>query len=195
MKSFLTLSLTALYLSIQAASLEPIPPFNATIEADTSLPKVFILGEYEKEYEQLNMDHSAQLLTVCDDDMEVAFDKWLSMIKEMEAYASLIGYEIKGIKVWLNVFWHESGSVKHIAFHLKQNSRNVDTSDLSAFFSSFMNHYTFPLVTNEKYSHYGSASFPTFPRKLKENIPKGDNSKQANKTPLKDSMRSKGNKK
>ncbi len=195
MKSFLTLILTALYLCVQANNSDSVLPFNMNIEQDSILPKVFILGEYEKQYEQLNIDHSTMLLTACGDNMDLAFDKWLSMLKEMEAYASLIGYEIKGIKVWLNVFWDEKGTVKHIAFHLKQNSRNVDTSELRAFFSSFINHYRFPLTADTKYSHYGGASFPTFPRKLKKDVTTGSNGKEVNQNLAKDSMHSKGNKK
>ncbi len=133
----------------------------------TALPKVFILGEHEKAYQKLYDQHSKVLLEVCNDDMDIAFDKWLSMLEEMEAYASSINYDIKGIKVWLNVFWDKNGKIKHIAYHLKVNSRNVKREELTAFFSSFMNHYTFPVVTDQNFSHYGSASFPTFARRLK----------------------------
>ena len=194
MKSFLTITFTAMYFCLQAANLSPLANFNVPLAGDTILPKVFTLGEYEKDYEQLNLDHSTMLLSACGDDMDLAFGKWLSMLKEMEAYASLIGYEIKGIKVWLNVFWDEKGEIKHIAYHLKQNSRNVDTQELTAFFSSFMNHYTFPLITDSKYSHYGSASFPTFPKRLKTDAVRGDNAKETNQNLVKDGIPSKGNK-
>ena len=91
----------------------------------TSLPKVFILGEYEKSYEKLFDAHSTVLLEVCNDNMDTAFDKWLSMLKDMEDYANSIDYDLKGIKVWLNIFWNEDGSIRHIAYHLKVNSRNI----------------------------------------------------------------------
>lgn len=140
----------------------------ATTIDSTTLPKVFILGQHETAYERLFDQHSTVLLEVCDDDMDVAFDKWLSMLEEMEAYATDIDYDIKGIKVWLNVFWNKDGSIKHIAYHLKVNSKNVERiEELSAFFSSFMNNYKFPLVADRNFSHYGSASFPTFSRRIK----------------------------
>ncbi len=129
---------------------------------DTILPKAFIIGEHEKKFEELSIEHSAMLLNVCDDDMQVAFGKWLSMLKEMEAYAGVIGYDLKGLKLWLNIFWDANGEVRHIAYYPKPNSRNVKLDELNAFFSSFMNHYTFPLIAEVKYSHYGIASFPTF---------------------------------
>lgn len=141
----------------------------ASLNDSTSLPKVFILGEHEAAYQQLYADHSTVLLEVCKDDVDVAFDKWLGMLEAMEAYAKEIDYDIKGIKVWLNVFWDDDGKINHIAYHLKVNSRNVPREELTAFFSSFMNHYTFPMIYDKKYSHYGSAAFPTFAKKLKGN--------------------------
>ncbi len=158
----------------------------------TALPKVFILGEHEKAYEKLFDAHSTVLLEACNDDMDVAFDKWLSMLEEMEAYAISIDYDIKGIKVWLNVFWNKDGSIKHIAYHLKVNSRNIrNPEELTAFFSSFMNHYKFPIVTDRNFSHYGSASFPTFARRIKtEKDIESANSKKT-KNSIKDSVGSK----
>lgn len=162
------------------------------LEVDSSaLPKVFILGEHEQAYQRLYEQHSKVLLEVCQEDMDVAFDKWLSMLEEMEAYAKSINYDIKGIKVWLNVFWDENGKINHIAYHLKVNSRNIKREELTAFFSSFMNHYTFPVVTDEKFSHYGSASFPTFARRIKPSKSSQQaNSKKKTKLP-KDSVGSK----
>ena len=153
------------------------------VKADSSsLPKVFILGQYEKAYEKLYDTHSKVLLEVCNDDMDEAFDKWLSMLKDMEDYSNSINYDIRGIKVWLNVFWDKNGDIEHIAFHLKVNSRNIDTIELAAFFSSFMNHYKLPIASDSKFSHYGSASFPTFARRIKDNkdIGKGNSKKKSN---------------
>lgn len=130
------------------------------------LPKIFMIGEYESDYEALNMQHNVMLLTACDDNMEVAFDKWWSMLQEMEAYSNVIGYDLSGIKAWFNVFWEPDGSIRHIAYHLKPNSKFVKPEEMNAFLNSFSKNYTFPLVTKKKYSHYGSASFPTMPRLL-----------------------------
>jgi len=127
---------------------------------DTIHPKSSLIGEDEKYFESLSLDYNSTLLTVCDDDMSVAFSKWISMLQEMEAYADVIGYDLKGMKLWLNVFWEKNGKIKHIAFYPKPISRNTDMAELKAFFSSFVNHYSFPLTADDKYSHYGSATFP-----------------------------------
>lgn len=174
---FFIIIITISFLYFAPAKATSVPTIDST-----ALPKVFILGEYETAYERLFDKHSTVLLEVCDDDMDQAFDKWLSMLEEMEAYATSIDYDIKGIKVWLNVFWNKDGSIKHIAYHLKVNSRNIEhPEELSAFFSSFMNHYQFPLVADRNYSHYGSASFPTFSRRIKTTkTPKEKDKKKSN---------------
>ncbi len=133
---------------------------------DTPLPKVFLIGEHEAEYDKLLNNHDALLLTVCDNDMDIAFNKWSSMLREMEAYSDQIGFDLKGVKLWLNVFWEADGRIKHIAYYLKPISKNIDTAELNAFFSSFMRNYQFPLVAKERYSHYGSAAFPQFPLRV-----------------------------
>ncbi len=192
MKYYLTFSLLSLFFYAQALILPVTENCQESFLNDATPPKVFILGEHEKAYEQLNLEYSEMLLTACNGDMETAYQKWLSMLNEMEAYASLINYDIKGVKVWLNVFWSKDGTIKHIAYHLKQNSRNIDTAEFTAFLISFINHYKFPLVNNKKYSHYGSASFPTYPRKLNTDTGSGNLvPKDANQNYIKEGIRSK----
>jgi hypothetical protein len=192
MKYFLSFSFLSLFLFVQATNSENVKFHGELLLNDTTPPKVFILGEHEKAYEQLNLEYSIMLLTACKGNMENAYQKWLSMLNEMEAYATLINYDIKGVKVWLNVFWKEDGTIKHIAYHLKQNSRNIDTAEFTAFLSSFINHYKFPLVTDQKYSHYGSAAFPTHPKKLNTDTGSGNiEPVDANQNYTKDGIRSK----
>jgi len=150
------------------------------------IPKVFIMGEYETAFEKMTQKHEAMLMAVCDNNMDVAFDKWLSMLKEMEAYSGTVNFDLKGIKMWLNVFWDPDGTVNHIAYYLKPNSKNIDTERLTLFFIGFMNNYKFPLVTDQRYSHYGSAAFPTFPRRVK----KADDGSTGTDPLVKDSMKS-----
>ena len=136
--------------------------------SDTLAPKVFKIGEYEAQYEKLMSEHEILLLSACNDDMNIAFEKWQGMLQAMEQHSDQVNYDLKGVKMWLNIFWEEDGSIRNIAYYLKPNSRNVDTDKLSLFFISFMNNYQFPLVVGERYSHYGIAAFPTFSYKQKK---------------------------
>lgn len=139
------------------------------ITSNTTLPKVFLLGEYEKEYEKLNEEYGTSLLMACDNDMERAFNKWISMLKEMEVYAQQVEYDINGAKFWLHVFWKSDGSISHIAYHLRPSSRNINTKELSTFLSGFASQYRFPLATSKKYSHYSTAYFPMTAQRIKKN--------------------------
>ncbi len=126
-----------------------------------TLPKVFLIGEYEDQYGLLYETYHDILLSVCHDDMNLAFDRWMYMITEMEEYAQSIDFDLDGVKVWLKIFWAADGTIDHISFFRKPNSRNVDTSELSAFLSSFMNHFQMPIESKVRYTHNGSAQFPT----------------------------------
>ncbi|NND31617.1 MAG: hypothetical protein HKN76_03430 [Saprospiraceae bacterium] len=128
---------------------------------ELTLPKVFQIGEYEDQYGLLYETYHDILLTVCHDDMNLAFGKWMDMIAEMEAYAESIDFDLKGVKIWLKVFWDSDGTIQHLSFYRKPNSINIDPAELSAFLSSFMNRYQMPIKTNLKYTHNGSAQFPT----------------------------------
>ena len=158
---FLTVSL------LHFSDLNATEVYPANSQDSLGIPKAFMMGEHEAAFEVMIQEHQALLLAVCDNNMDIAFEKWLSMLKEMEAYSELVEYDLKGIKMWLNVFWDEDGTVDHIAYYLKPNSRNVDTELLTLFLIDFMNNYKFPLIAGEKFSHYGSAAFPTLPRRVK----------------------------
>jgi hypothetical protein len=128
---------------------------------ELTLPKVFQIGEYEEQYGLLYEIYHDILLTVCNDDMNLAFDKWMNMISEMEAYANKIDFDLNGVKIWLKVFWNEDGTIRYLSYYRKPNSRNIDPAELSAFLSSFMNVYQMRVKSTVKYTHNGSAQFPT----------------------------------
>ena len=131
-------------------------------QVDTMLPRVFLLGEFEIQMDKISSEHSTQLLESCNNDIDEAYTKWMSFIREMEAYGDQIKFDLKGVKVWLNVFFEKNGKINHIGYYLKPNSKNVKNEEFSAFLKSFMNHYTFPHNASKNYSHYGSAAFPVF---------------------------------
>ena len=135
---------------------------STSLNEDGELPKVFLIGQHEEAFETLTMSYESDLLTACESDMNVAFKKWMSMMEEMEAYSKLIEYDLDGVKAWFHFFWSTDGSIEHIAYYLRPNSKNLDLDEMNAFLTSFMNNYKFPLVTNAKYHHYTGAIFPVF---------------------------------
>ncbi len=133
-------------------------------DQNADLPKVFLIGEYAEEFETASSEYRLQLMEACNNDMEKAFNAWVGMLTEMEDYAEQLDIDIKGVKMWVKIFWNEDGQIAHIAYYLKPHSKNIDVDELTAFLMSFMNRYSFPVESAEKFSHYGSASFPTLYR-------------------------------
>lgn len=135
---------------------------NLQAQNEDAIPTVFVMGKHEAGYEGLTQTYKQSLLEACGNDMQMAFDKWLEMMQQMEAYADEIDYNIDGVKVLMHVFWNEDGSIAHLGYFLRPNSRNVPTEELTAFFKSFIRQYKFPVSSERKFAHYTKASFPTF---------------------------------
>lgn len=144
--------------AVNAATVCPVP----LIIPDT-MPRIFVLGDQEKEFEALQMEYEYSLLSVCNNDYDSSFVHWVMMLKQMEEFGDSIDFDLKGIKMWVQVFWDPDGSIRHIGYYLKPNSKNIRKEEMAAFFKGFINHYKSPLVTTRKYSNYASANFPTLP--------------------------------
>jgi|AntRauTorckE5430_2_1112549.scaffolds.fasta_scaffold04831_2 hypothetical protein len=127
-------------------------------------PAVFQIGQLPTAFEILSGDYETALLEVCDDDVKRAYAQWSMMLRAMENHAKVKGYNLKGVKMWLKVFWNEDGSIEHIAFHLKPGSKNVNTDILTSFLQGFMKTYQAGFKAEEPFSQYSSASFPTLPQ-------------------------------
>jgi hypothetical protein len=153
----LLVALVSLVLGISTAFANPGPqPKNKT------LPKVFVLGEFESSYDDLVKNYEQSLLTACDCTMKSAFAKWLGMLHELDLYAKKQEVDIRGVKVWLHVFWKADGSIDHIAYHLRPNSKNIDDAVMTTLLESFAKQYVFPVTSESGFAHYSTGSFPVF---------------------------------
>ncbi len=131
-----------------------------------SKPAVFMIGENEKAYDQLVTDYSTMLLLVCNNDLEKSFEIWTDFLHDIEDYAAQSGYDLKGAKLWINVFWDKEGKIDHIVFYPKPNAKNLNYENLKPIFESFITQYQIPVKYTTKYSHYGSANFPIMNRSV-----------------------------
>lgn len=136
------------------------------------LPSVFLIGENEQGYRFMADESETMLLTVCNDSMEYAFSNWIQVLSDMEGMAENIKFDLKGIKIWINLFWNPDGTIRHIVYYPKPNSINMEYAELSAFFSYFIRNYKGQLNYTSPFSHYGSASFPTLTRRTASQLVK-----------------------
>lgn len=127
-------------------------------------PTVFQIGQLPNAFEELSDDYETGLLDVCNDDVKKAHIQWILMLKEMEKHATANDFNLNGIKMWMKVFWNKNGTIKHIAFHLKPASKNVDRKALEKFLNSFIKSYQGNVKATENFSQYSGASFPTLPQ-------------------------------
>lgn len=130
-----------------------------TTTSEQTLPTVFLIGENDKAYTNL-LSSQTTLLEVCDDDMHFAYHKLMGMMREMETYAAEVNFDLKGINAWMHFFWRPDGSIDHIGFYLKPNSKNVPTERFKGFLDGFAKNHKLPIKHNKKFSHYSSFSFP-----------------------------------
>jgi len=127
-------------------------------------PMVSLLGEDETMLTDLLNSHGTILLDVCGNDMEIAYAQWMDLLGAMEDYSKEIEYDIRGVKMYLHVFWNSDGSIKYISFFPKANSRNVPIAELRAFFKGFVKNYKMDIESESGFNHYASGSFPVFDR-------------------------------
>lgn len=159
MKSYFLSSVTAIFLWGLCFSNVHGQTSHSNNSDQASLPDVFLLGEFDDQYEQIMPEYQT-LLDACNGDMRYAFGKLQSMMKEMEAYAELSGYDLKGINSWMHFFWTDDGTIEHIGFYLKPNSKNINTDKFKAFLADFASNYKFPHTSDSGFAHYSSFSFP-----------------------------------
>jgi hypothetical protein len=126
--------------------------------------KVYFIGEDEKKYEKLVEKYKVMLFSVCNNDIDEAFDHWSTLMKDFEAFAEKNNVDVKGVKLWMNVFWAKTGTIDYIVFYPKPNSKNMNYESLKVLMTKFANQYQLPIKHTTGFSHYGSAVFPIMSR-------------------------------
>jgi len=127
-----------------------------------AVPSVFLIGEYEDQYLALSKEHPATFLSIYHDDIDLAFRSWANILMDMEDYAGKIDFDLKGVKLWINLYFNQDGTIEHLAFYPKPNSRNVPVEYLAAFFKNFVKQYQLPVKAEKGFQHSTSAGFPTY---------------------------------
>ncbi len=133
-----------------------------TADLSPGIPEVFLIGQYEDSYFDLSQQHPIPLLSIYNDNIDRAYKGWSEFLMDIEDYAADLDFDIKGAKLWLNVYFNPDGSIANLAFYPKPNSRNIQEAHLVAFFKSFVNGYKYPEAEEQGFQHSASASFPTF---------------------------------
>lgn len=144
---------------------------NETSIADTDIPEnvpiVFFIGEHEKYYEKLIKEHQLMLFGLAKNDVNATHELWINFLANLEEFSNKNNVDIKGVKLWMNVFWNEDGTIRHMVFYPKPNSINIDYEEVKNLFKKFASIHKMDVKSSVKYAHYGSVAFPVFGKSLK----------------------------
>ncbi len=128
--------------------------------AQVNSPLVSLIGDDEVGYEQTISECPSLLLEVAGNSMDKAYKIWTDMLADLEKSSAEVGVDLKGTKVWINLFWESDGSIKKVVYYPKPNSKNMDFSQVTNVLEKFAANYNLPINHSGCFSHYGSASFP-----------------------------------
>ena len=129
-------------------------------DVDKTLPSVFMMGENPQEFENLIMTRKSLLVDVYENNMLLASERLKELLTAIDDYSEEIDFDIKGLKLWLHVFWNEDGTIEHLTYYPKPNSAKIEYNELTAFFKSFVNNHDSSMIADFKFAHQFSGFFP-----------------------------------
>ncbi len=127
-----------------------------------SLSKVFVIGDFQEQYESLFTEYPDILIVASQNNIDSAHQHWVNFMQEMEAYSKTISFDLEGVIMWIHFFWAPDGAVAHVAYHLQPQSRFVKEDSMQAFLRSFARNHTIDVKNLRGFNHYGSVSFPLY---------------------------------
>ncbi len=135
--------------------------FATTLHAqDTSLPPVINVAKNSTALDELSNNYQSSLFSASKADFMETGHNWRKLLLSMEQYADKIDFDIKGVKVWIKVFWDKEGNVEHIAYALSDRSINIDLVEWEAFLRSFIRNNKLPLQHSRSFTYDGRVMFP-----------------------------------
>lgn len=128
----------------------------------SDFPKVVDVSQRSEILEDLSSSYKSSLFSASDADFIKTTKNWQHVLVGIEKYAEEIDFDLKGVKIWIKVFFAKDGNIDHITYILSETSINIDTIDLEAFFRSFIRNYKLPEVHEQKFSYDARIMFPLY---------------------------------
>ncbi|MEO6189731.1 MAG: hypothetical protein ABIP47_03860 [Saprospiraceae bacterium] len=124
------------------------------------LPNSFLIGEFEHAYDELLEEYSRSLVSVCDNSNDKAYSIWSNVLVDINEQSKISNMDLNGLKLWINIFFENDGTIQHIVYYPKPNSKNMDFDKLTSFFTSFCKSYKMNVPLSSKCMLSATASFP-----------------------------------
>ena len=126
------------------------------------IPRVINASNNSDLLDQLSATYKSSLFNASDTSVAKTIQNWKHLLAAMEIYSEQINFDLKGVKLWIKVFWAKDGSIDHISYLLSDKSINIALVDLEAFLSSFIKNYTLPEEHKQLFSHDARIRFPLY---------------------------------
>lgn len=125
-----------------------------------SIPKVINGAQHGPLLDELSGQYPSSLFSASNTDFAQTVHNWRLFLLSMQEYAASIDFDLKGVKVWLKIYWAKDGSIDYIAYILSDRSININPQDWEAFLRSFMLNYKFPITHTKRFAYENPTSFP-----------------------------------
>ncbi len=124
-----------------------------------NLPSSFLIGENEQAYDGILLQYSRGLVDLCGG-TEKTFDIWTRVMADLEEFSKKNDMDLRGLKLWMNMFFNNAGGIDYIVYYPKPNSKNMEFEKLTRLFSAFCKEYRTSFVVGEKCMLNATVSFP-----------------------------------
>jgi hypothetical protein len=128
----------------------------------SNFPKVVNVAQNSEILEDLSANYKSSLFSASDADFIKTTKNWQHILIGVEKYAEEIDFDLKGVKIWIKVFFAKDGNIDHITYILAETSINIDTIELEAFLRSFIRNYRLPESHEQKFSYDARIRFPLY---------------------------------
>lgn len=128
----------------------------------SNFPQVVNVAQNSEVLEDLSANYKSSLFSASDADFIKTTKNWHHVLVGIEKYAEEIDFDLKGIKIWIKVFFAKDGNIDHITYILSDTSINIDSIELEAFLRSFMRNYKLPESHEQKFSYDARVQFPLY---------------------------------
>jgi len=128
----------------------------------SNFPKVVNVAQNSAILEDLSTIYKGSLFSASNADFIKTTKNWHQVLIGLEKYSEKIDFDLKGVKIWIKVFFAKDGNIEHITYILAETSINIDTIELEAFLRSFMKNYKLPESHEQNFSYDARIQFPLY---------------------------------
>ena len=135
---------------------------NYLFAQNSNFAKVVDVSQRSEILEDLSATYKSSLFSASGADFIKTTKNWQHILIGLEKYAEEIDFNLKGVKIWIKVFFAKDGNIDHITYILAETSINMDTTELEAFLRSFIRNYKLPESHEQKFSYDARVQFPLY---------------------------------